>query len=191
MNECPPVIEAAYALAASRQMCCRADITLLVDVVNGLVDRPLIVQLGAGSGTMALAVLGARDDTVLESFDCSADALVWEQRALDNVRGQLKNLQKRYIAHMQQSAAAGRSWPRLVVDLLIVDADHTYPGVLSDLRAWVRHCKLVFVHDYDGATAPRRYPGVRLACDEVWGDTAPIHKAGWSAVFRSPWRVEG
>jgi hypothetical protein len=69
------------------------------------------------------------------------------------------------------------------VDLVIVDADHSFDSVIADVYAWREHCALMFIHDYDGTTAPQQYPGVRQACDAMWGDTVPLFKAGWSAVF--------
>ncbi len=186
-----PVIDAAYALAASRQMCCAEDLTLLVDVVRDLSDRPYVVQLGAGSGTMALAVLGARDDVTLWSYDIDQQALNWERQALKNAKVDFdpKGL-RTYIQINQDSVDAGRRWGKVKqIDLLIIDADHSYEGVKADLEVWLWHCDLVFVHDYDGATAPSQYPGVAKACGAIWVTKPPLHKAGWSAVFRSPWNV--
>ncbi len=187
-----PVIDAAYALAASRQMCCAEDLTLLVDVVRDLEDHPRVVQLGAGSGTMALAILGARDDVALWSIDSDQQALNWELQALENAEVDLQRRDSpRYIQINDDSVLAGRRWHGVTqIDLLIIDADHSYESIMGDIGAWSTHSDLVFLHDYDGLTAPEQYPGVREAADEIWGViTRPLHKAGWSAVFRSPWKT--
>lgn len=51
------------------------------------------------------------------------------------------------------------------IDYLYVDADHSYEGVLADLRAWVPHVKpggLILGDDYDSAI----FPGVKAAWDD-------------------------
>lgn len=179
-----PVIEAAYGLANSRQMCCRADLDLLIEVIGTLAPDPVVVQLGAGSGTMALAVMGARDHITLWSFDTDLQALAWEWEVFKNAKVDLQH-GRQYRPRQKDSALGGKEWVWGGVDLVIVDADHSYEGVIADVSAWRDHCGLMFIHDYDGTTAPQQYPGVRRACDEMWGDTAPLFKAGWSAVFPS------
>lgn len=174
-------------------MCCADDLTLLVEVIRRLSRRPWVVQLGAGSGTMALAILSARRDVTLWSFDTDQQALNWEEQAIVNAEA-LPPEDKPgpiYIPMRQDSVIAGRTWDgNAQIELLVIDADHSYEGVTADMGVWGRHSELVFLHDYDGTLAPRQYPGVRKAANEIWGvDTPPLHKAGWSAVFRSPWNT--
>lgn len=189
------VVEAAYALAASRGMCCRADLDLLLEVMGTLPPDPVVVQLGAGSGTMALAIMGSRDDLWLTTVDHDPQALAWEQQALKNAGVEVYSCREtggmpcldghQYEAWNMDSAVAAQEWQYvgLPVDLVIVDADHSFDSVIADVYAWRDHCGLMFIHDYDGTAAPRRYPGVRQACDAMWGETPPLYKAGWSAVF--------
>lgn len=187
------VLDAAYALADSRQMCCAEDLTLLVEVIRGLARRPWIVQLGAGSGTMALAILSARRDVTLWSFDNDQQALNWEEQAIINAEALPPRDEAGpvYIPIRQDSVIAGRSWNGATqIELLVIDADHSYHGVMGDMGAWGRHAELIFLHDYDGTDAPQQYPGVREAADYIWGSTTPpVYKAGWSAVFKSPWNI--
>jgi predicted O-methyltransferase YrrM len=59
---------------------------------------------------------------------------------------------------------AARWWTE-PIDYLYVDADHSYEGVLADLRAWVPHVKpggLILGDDYDSEL----FPGVKPAWDE-------------------------
>ncbi len=185
-----PVVDAAYALAASRRMCCAEDITLLTEVIGWLPERPLVVQLGAGSGTMGLAVMGASRDAILWSFDIDPQALNWERQVFLNASVKLLHQaaagywELRYTPRVKDSAQAGYGWDGRPVDLLIVDADHSYRAVLKDVQAWYPHVSLIFVHDYNGASAPRQYPGVRKACDQLWPGISPVAVGGWSAVFR-------
>ncbi len=182
-------VDAAYALAASRRMCCADDLDLLTQVLDTLPPRPMIVQLGAGSGTMGLAVMGQRGDAILWSCDIDPQALNWERRVFLNTgvgllhQAPAGHWQLRYTPRVKDSAQAGYDWNGQPVDLLIVDADHSYRAVLKDVQAWHPHASLIFVHDYDGAKAPRQYPGVRKACDQLWPGITPVALRGWSAVF--------
>ena len=182
-------VEAAYALAASRRMCCAEDLDLLTHVLDMLPVRPIVVQLGAGSGTMGLAVMGQRRDAILRSFDIDPQALNWERQVFLNTtvgllhQASAGHWELRYTPRVKDSARAGWDWDGPPVDLLIVDADHSYFAVLMDMQAWHPHTSLIFVHDYNGAKAPRQYPGVRKACDQLWPDITPVALRGWSAVF--------
>lgn len=50
------------------------------------------------------------------------------------------------------------------VDLIFIDAGHTYADVIKDIPAWLPHCgKVISGHDYN----PDRFPGVCLAVDEL------------------------
>jgi predicted O-methyltransferase YrrM len=56
-------------------------------------------------------------------------------------------------------------WWTQPLDYLYVDADHSYGGVLADLRAWVPHVKpggLILGDDYGSDI----YPGVKQAWDQ-------------------------
>ncbi len=181
------MIDEAFRLASSRQMCCQDDLKLLIQLVQDHDEPPCVVQLGAGSGTMALAIVGARVDGQLWTIDNDQENLNWESKALQNAGftapGFIKSLHPRYTQILSDSAQLGRTWIGKI-DLLVIDAEHSYSGVKRDLHAWGGKANLVFCHDYDGTTAPRRYPGVKRACDEYFGEP-PVMKAGWSAVFNS------
>ena len=189
------MIDEAFRLASSRQMCCQDDLKLLIKLVQDHDEAPRVVQLGAGSGTMALAILGAREDGRLWTVDNDEENIGWERKALVNagfdpeaqtvIQGYLYH---RYYPTLSDSAVSGRSWVD-PVDLVVIDAEHSYRGVKRDLHAWGDKGTLFFCHDYDGTTAPRRYPGVKRACDEYFGKT-PIMKAGWSAVFEMGRKAE-
>ncbi len=173
------MVRGAYALAASRQMCCADDLDLLTKYVWRVDVDGLVVQLGAGSGTMGLAILGARKDISLVTVDNDIQNLSWEHLALSNLRFKKWD---RYNSWFGDSSGFGASWLWKTVDLLIVDADHSYRGAKRDLEAWGHKARTIFVHDYDGANAPRRYPGVKRACTQYFGGY-PIETGGWSAVF--------
>ncbi len=175
----------AYALAHTRRMACADDIGLLATVMDMMPDVPTIVQLGAGSGTMSLAVYAIRPHCFMVTVDIDQQNLNWEAQALTNSTGD-SSILKHAQLH-SASKRAGENYRAVNVDLLIVDADHSYEGVKNDLIAWMPNMtkdSLIYVHDYDGTKAPESYPGVKAACDEVMGKR-PKLKRGWSAVFNA------
>lgn len=179
------MLQDSYNLAATRAMACRADITLLAKVLDLLPEDATIVQLGAGSGTMSLAVFAVRPGGFMLTVDNNQQNLNWEAQALANSTGDLSILKHATICNDSQKA--GKNYRAVNIDLLIVDASHTYEGVKGDLVAWMPNMKkdgLIFVHDYDGTTAPRQYVGVKKACDEVLGKRTKF-KQGWSGVFNA------
>ncbi len=177
------MIEAAYNLALSRGMACQDDIALLQELclpLCGNKTKPTIIQLGAGSGTMALAVLGMLPEAGFLSVDIDRNNIGWEMKALENAGYEFND----YNPVIGLSWQIGSAYKGPMIDLLIVDADHTYGAVCRDLYAWTPKVHgNIFVHDYDGSKAPRRYPGVALACDALL--IGPWHVAGWSAVFKA------
>lgn len=181
------MIEAAYALADSRQMCCRADLDLLGATLDDCLPHPAVIQLGAGSGTMALMIIGHRRQPQLWTVDNDAENLGWEALALSNaglaqdaecyaqLEGDSQNVDLVFNGGFEPDS----------IHLLIIDADHSYEGVKADLRVWLPMVVpggYIFIHDYDGTTAPNQYPGVRKAADEVL-HRPPFRTGGWSAVF--------
>ncbi len=182
--------QAAYELAASRRMACKEDIDLIIEIVGLLRPAPVVVQLGAGSGTMALAVLGTRPKARFWSVDNNPNNLGWEALALENTGYRI--IRRHWI--LSDSAKAGSLYDGPSINLLIVDADHRYLAVRADLKAWlpwIRPRGLILIHDYDGTTAPRQYKGPKRAADQIFG-VPPWKKAGWSAVFKKEdckWQV--
>lgn len=175
----------AYALAHTRRMACADDIALLATVMDTLPDIATVVQLGAGSGTMSLAVYAIRPQCFMLTVDTDQQSLNYEAQALANSTGDPTILEHAQL-HIT-SKRAGENYRAVNIDLLIVDADHSHEGVKNDLIAWMPNMKrdsLIYVHDYDGTKAPESYPGVKEACDEVLGKR-PKFKRGWSAVFNA------
>lgn len=178
------MIDMAKQMAGTRGHACPADIDLLVKVMRKLPKNAVVIQLGAGSGTMTLAVLGARPKARMWSVDIDRQSLHWEKVAMDNC-----GFPSDRVGVLSKSVPAARRYDGPLIDLLIVDADHTYKGVLADLKAWKTHFKpdcWVFVHDYDGSCAPAQYPGVEKAAKKFFR-VKYTFKAGWSAV----WHLKG
>ena len=196
---------ASFDLSDSRKMCCHADLNLIDDVINimhGYVPAGMaVVQLGAGSGTMALMVMSNANTKMLVTIDNDQQSLNWEEQVLKNC-GWTGNASENGSLGMPYYTAkfADSTYPDFreefslyYPDLIIIDADHSYEGVRNDLRFWqpLAHPKAsFFLHDYrsgilqqDGEDIePESYPGVKQAADEFFGRNADMEK-GWSGVF--------
>ncbi len=182
-KESKDIFQAAVDLAVSRRMACALDIHLIGVVIQELPEWPIIVQLGAGSGTLALAVFAYDRNATLFSVDNREGGHHYEMQALKNVGININN--GCYFEMISDSAVAGKQWYDGKVDMLIVDAAHDYESAKADIEAWMPHVNgFFFMHDYDAQDAPNQYPGVKRACDELLGEK-PLWQQGWSAVFDS------
>jgi predicted O-methyltransferase YrrM len=126
----------------------------------GLPPNPIAINIGAGAGTSALALLSARGDLRVVSIDIDVKK---------------RHLERKHLEHMgipadrcQQldgdSTAVGLFW-RPPVDLVFIDGDHHYEHVKSDIQAWLPHIKpggVLCGHDY----GYEKWAGVKQAFDE-------------------------
>ena len=77
------------------------------------------------------------------------------------------------VAIRGSSPAAGRQVPD--VDMVFLDGDHDYEGVVADIEAWLpKTRRLLCGHDYNHPD----YPGVAKAVDEVFGDRMKLAGPG-------------
>lgn len=175
------MIEAAKAQARSLPNACEADIDLVVKLLKKTPEDAVVVQLGAGSGTLTMAILGARPKANYTVVDISEANLNWELKALENCGWTGKR-----TTILGQSAATGRTYAGPKIDFILIDTDHSYEGVMDDLRAWSLNVRgVIMVHDYDGRTAPYQYPTVALACKDFFR-CPPDEVQGWSAAWVWP-----
>jgi hypothetical protein len=82
------------------------------------------------------------------------------------------------------SAFWARKWPHGMVDLVFLDADHSYEAVKADIRDWrplVRPGGILCGHDYRG------FPGVTQAVNEEIPDVQTIgHCIWWTKIPETP-----
>ncbi len=129
-----------------------------------LPELPLVVNIGAGSGTSGLAFLESRSDLNLVTVDKQFishpfGSIQGEQVALYDA-GLLDYW--RYLGITGNSIEIGEHWDDIVVerpmwqydkvDMVFVDGDHTFEGCKGDMDAWlpnIRSGGLIAFHDYD------------------------------------------
>lgn len=166
----------AHALAASRRMLVKEDIDLIRELVKDRLKtstppayRVRVVDLGAGSGTVALAVFAEAPPGRVRvvTVDNEAEALDWAGLAIGNI--ERADDWERIQADAADSSSCG-----LDFDLLLVDAEHTYQAVKDELATWLptlREGGLVWVHDYgdpkDFGLHSKVTPGVKRAVNEL------------------------
>lgn len=140
----------AHLLAAARSYLVAEDVDLIQSLVP--LGEPIVVDLGSGSGTTALAVLDANPRARVFSTDHLVANRNWSEA---NVRPHHPDARVEWnVSTVLQYAAQWRQAERDPVDLLLHDAGHGYFDVFEDLRAWlplVRPEGWVWIHDY---TAP-------------------------------------
>lgn len=135
----------------------------LHQLAHMLPDMPIVVNIGAGSGTSGMAFLEARPDLYLITVDkqfisSPFGSIQGEQVALYDA-GLLDF--SRYIGLPGESIEVGELWndnPIKTmwqfdrVDLVFVDGLHTVEGCKGDMDTWLPHIKsggIMAFHDYD------------------------------------------
>lgn len=153
----------AYELSDWQGYMTHAEIDAMQRLTSELPMDAVIVKIGAGAGTDALAILEVCQDLVIFSIDIAAG----EQPALTNEH--LRLAESGYdktgcvIRVWGDSKVVGLRWP-FPVDWLHIDGDHTEAGIAGDLRAWYRHVRpngFISFHDYDDP----HWPAVKTVVD--------------------------
>lgn len=120
----------------------KAEGLAIAEIMQLLPPAPVVVQIGAYWGISTAVMLEARPDALIFSIDvnpCEA-----EQETLVN----LGLPYRRAIRVLGKSFDIGMEWP-YTCDLLFVDGDHTYMGVMDDCTAWLGQVRgYVLFHDY-------------------------------------------
>lgn len=142
-------------------------------VVGALGNGIHWVELGGFLGESATLVLGFPQVTrldVIESSQTHADAL----------RRRFSGVPYCNVMHARSVDAADAYGP-CSVDVVYIDADHSYDAVSADIDAWlpkIRHGGYICGHDYhDGFPGVRKAVDERLTVDAVFSDSSWIGRA--------------
>lgn len=163
----------SYKVAEKTGLLGRVEIDLLKHYISEVhVTSPVVVIIGAGSGTSSLAILEARPSATIFSIDTIFPTGGRYEP------GEKANLQAaglwetgRVIQIIGESQIVGLHWP-IQYDFIFIDGDHRYEAVKRDIEVWYRHCNFdgyMFFHDYaDKEIKPKA--GVKRAVDEFFMD---------------------
>lgn len=182
--------EHARQLAASRMYLMEEDVATIQRIVGlpALAKTPLrVVDLGAGSGTTALAVFDRRRDAHVITVDNDLANIHWAEKAVRaayplaswlGVEVDAANASEVLSAAIELTDTHNLvGWQNArPVDVLLHDASHERDHVLADLRAWwplLAEEAIVWVHDYfdpPEAWGQPPSPGVREAVHQLISD---------------------
>jgi predicted O-methyltransferase YrrM len=141
------------------------EVPALKKLARDLPDNPIVVNIGAGVGTSALAFLESRDDLTLFSVDIVGG--IEPTGGLGNEEFALKSagvdLSRRH-AITGDSLEVARVWNRGKVDLVFIDGRHDDYYVEVEAPTWWQHVKdggVIAFHDY----APDPWGAIVAAID--------------------------
>lgn len=173
-----------------------AELPALKILALQLPPNPLIVNIGAGSGTSGLAFMESRPDVILVTIDIeNQDSPLGSLYSEQQVFGQA-GFAHLYASRWHQihgdSKKVGRAWANMRLDveyfgasfyprkpnMVFIDGDHSYEGCKGDIEAWLPLIVpggILAVHDFlkgdlqpdpDGPH-PKNWPGVDSAVHEL------------------------
>lgn len=162
-----------------------AEVPALKELAQSLPPNPVVVNIGAGSGTSGLAFMESRPDLKLITIDVRYDdsplgCIVAEEREIKAAGFSAL----RYSFAVGDSKIIGRQWQEEyfyagLPSMVLIDGDHSYEGCAGDIQAWLPNIKpggIIAVHDYkkhlltyneETCPHPRPWPGVDRAVDEL------------------------
>lgn len=141
------------------------ELPFLKRLVQSLPENPVVVNIGAGSGTSGLAILECREDSILHTIDIQDDSspfgcLFAERHVVRSAGlGYCKNV--RWFQHHGDSKVI---LPSLDIkpSMCFIDGDHTYEGCYKDIENCLmltRPGGIIAVHDYMKSGLPHRKDG--------------------------------
>ena len=146
--------------------CQVSDVNLIKKIVQSLPENPLCVNIGAGMGTSALAMLEARPDSEVISVDTEWS---WDEWNILEEMGLLDgNNEGRYWQFTEKSQDFGMAWKTVTVDFVFVDGGHKYQECFDDALVWYDTLKpngIMAFHDYESPI--KILESVKRAVDDV------------------------
>jgi precorrin-6B methylase 2 len=168
----------AYDVADQHGMMSRGEVELLQDCALFLPPAPVVVNIGAGAGTSALALLEKRKDIFIFSIDKRPRML--EPTVLRKA-GLLK--ENRVWRVLGDSNRVGKYWP-YPIDLCFVDGGHHDEAVIGDINAWKPKVKpggYMLFHDYNHPNVP----GLTVIVDDMMADWERVGSSRYLVAFKN------
>lgn len=164
-------------------------------------SKGVIVELGSwtGGGALLMAPYLVHDQSyhAVDTFNAEhmPDRYVQEylkgRKHLDVFKANIAPIKNKVVIHQGFTTAVAATWPKnLAIDLLFIDADHSYKGVSSDWKNWspfVRKGGVIVFHDYYTDTKKYGHPGVRRFVNELTAD--PKVKKNFYTILGLAWVV--
>lgn len=166
----------AKDLAKESGMLSVEEVLLIQKYVKTLPANPVIVNIGAGTGTSVLSVLEVRKDAFVFSVDKNV-----EPRERDALNRADKLKMNRVWRVLGDSSRVGKYWP-YGIDMCFVDGAHHDSAVIADIEAWKPHVLpggIMFFHDYKHPNIPSMVPIV----DSMMDDWTRLGEARYLVVF--------
>lgn len=160
----------SYELSDWLEYLSHQEIDLLKALARSLPPHPLVVNIGAGAGTAAVAFFESRNDLWLVTIDIQK-----ESSPLGCLEGEYNALEASGLSyHDRYRQIHGDSkvveWDDEPLDMVLVDGDHTLEGCSGDIEAWLPRLKkggIMALHDYRKPESDKPHPGVDQAVDEL------------------------
>lgn len=143
--------------------CQVSDVELIKKIVRELPDNPTCINIGAGMGTSALAMLEAREDSTVYSIDKDIDSISYERNLIRDA-----GLESRYNGILNLSQLVGAKWVEYSTDFVFVDGGHAYEECYDDALVWYKALKpngIMAFHDYESRI--KVLESVKRAVDDV------------------------
>jgi len=128
-----------------------------------------IVEIGSWKGRSTHALLSGCHGLVyaVDTFKNSTNKKDSYNDFIRNVE-HFENLR----IYRMKSLEAAKKFKDKSIDMVFIDADHSYEAVKSDIEAWLpKTKKLICGHDYD----PKEWPGVVKAVNEKFLKIKSVH----------------
>lgn len=162
-----------------------AELPALKMLAIQLPANPLVINIGAGSGTSGLAFMESRPDLALVTVDIENNdsplGSLYSERHVMRAAGFGDQHDVRWSQLHMDSKLAGHTWPmsgERNPNMVFIDGDHSYEGCKGDIEAWLPHIVpggIIAVHDYlkgdlapdPNGPHPMPWPGVDSAVNEL------------------------
>lgn len=162
------------------------------------IENPVVIEVGVNRGNLSRELLAARKDLTLYLVDSWLGAEDHPQEYKDTrdrnahrsqgdatrCYNMVKNLAEKYEdrCHIikMDSVSASKYFMEKSVDLVFIDADHSYSGCLGDIEAYKDITrKWIGGHDYKNPQPQFDFSGVDRAVEETFGEVETGENVTW------------